>query len=150
MRALLQRVSQASVAVKGNVLGEISKGLVVLLGIGSEDTQEDANWLCRKISNMRLFPDEDLVMNLDIMQAHGAFLVVSQFTLQASTQKGNRPSYIKAAGPAEAEPLYEYFKDRLRSESRRDLQSGKFGSDMQVQLINDGPVTIWIDSKNRE
>ncbi|HAK69908.1 MAG TPA: D-tyrosyl-tRNA(Tyr) deacylase [Cryomorphaceae bacterium] len=150
MRALLQRVSQASVAVKGNVLGEISKGLVVLLGIGSEDTQEDANWLCRKISNMRLFPDEDLVMNLDIMQAHGAFLVVSQFTLQASTQKGNRPSYIKAARPAEAEPLYEYFKDRLRSESRRDLQSGKFGSDMQVQLINDGPVTIWIDSKNRE
>jgi len=150
MRALLQRVSQASVAVKGNVLGEISKGLVVLLGIGSEDTQEDADWLCRKISNMRLFPDEDLVMNLDIMQAHGAFLVVSQFTLQASTQKGNRPSYIKAARPAEAEPLYEYFKDRLRSESRRDLQSGKFGSDMQVQLINDGPVTIWIDSKNRE
>ena len=150
MRALLQRVSQASVAVKGNVLGEISKGLVVLLGIGSEDTQEDANWLCRKISNMRLFPDEDLVMNLDIMQAHGAFLVVSQFTLQASTQKGNRPSYIKAARPTEAEPLYEYFKDRLRSESRRDLQSGKFGSDMQVQLINDGPVTIWIDSKNRE
>jgi len=150
MRALLQRVSQASVAVKGNVLGEISKGLVVLLGIGSEDTQEDANWLCRKISNMRLFSDEDLVMNLDIMQAHGAFLVVSQFTLQASTQKGNRPSYIKAARPAEAEPLYEYFKDRLRSESRRDLQSGKFGSDMQVQLINDGPVTIWIDSKNRE
>ena len=150
MRALLQRVSQASVAVKGNVLGEISKGLVVLLGIGSEDTQEDANWLCRKISNMRLFPDEDLVMNLDIMQAHGAFLVVSQFTLQASIQKGNRPSYIKAARPAEAEPLYEYFKDRLRSESRRDLQSGKFGSDMQVQLINDGPVTIWIDSKNRE
>jgi len=150
MRALLQRVSQASVAVQGNVLGEISKGLVVLLGIGSEDTQEDANWLCRKISNMRLFPDEDLVMNLDIMQAHGAFLVVSQFTLQASTQKGNRPSYIKAARPAEAEPLYEYFKDRLRSESRRDLQSGKFGSDMQVQLINDGPVTIWIDSKNRE
>ena len=150
MRALLQRVSQASVAVKGNVLGEISKGLVVLLGIGSEDTQEDADWLCRKISNMRLFPDEDLVMNLDIMQAHGAFLVVSQFTLQASTQKGNRPSYIKAARPAEAEPLYEYFKDRLRSESRRDLQSGKFGADMQVQLINDGPVTIWIDSKNRE
>lgn len=150
MRALLQRVSQASVAVQGNVLGEISKGLVVLLGIGSEDTQEDADWLCRKISNMRLFPDEDLVMNLDIMQAHGAFLVVSQFTLQASTQKGNRPSYIKAARPAEAEPLYEYFKDRLRSESRRDLQSGKFGSDMQVQLINDGPVTIWIDSKNRE
>ena len=150
MRALLQRVSQASVAVKGNVLGEISKGLVVLLGIGSEDTQEDADWLCRKISNMRLFPDEDLVMNLDIMQAHGAFLVVSQFTLQASTQKGNRPSYIKAARPAEAEPLYEYFKDRLRSESRRDLQSGRFGSDMQVQLINDGPVTIWIDSKNRE
>ena len=150
MRALLQRVSQASVAVQGNVLGEISKGLVVLLGIGSEDTQEDADWLCRKISNMRLFPDEDLVMNLDIMQAHGAFLVVSQFTLQASTQKGNRPSYIKAARPAKAEPLYEYFKDRLRSESRRDLQSGKFGSDMQVQLINDGPVTIWIDSKNRE
>ena len=150
MRALLQRVSQASVAVKGNVLGEISKGLVVLLGIGSEDTQEDADWLCRKISNMRLFPDEDLVMNLDIIQAHGAFLVVSQFTLQASTQKGNRPSYIKAARPAEAEPLYEYFKDRLRSESRRDLQSGKFGADMQVQLINDGPVTIWIDSKNRE
>ena len=150
MRALLQRVSQASVAVQGNVLGEISKGLVVLLGIGSEDTQEDANWLCRKISNMRLFSDEDLVMNLDIMQAHGAFLVVSQFTLQASTQKGNRPSYIKAARPAEAEPLYEYFKDRLRSESGKDVQSGKFGSDMQVQLINDGPVTIWIDSKNRE
>lgn len=150
MRALLQRVSQASVAVQGNVLGEITKGLVVLLGIGSEDTQEDADWLCRKISNMRLFPDEDLVMNLDIMQAHGSFLVISQFTLQASTQKGNRPSYIKAARPAEAEPLYEYFKDRLRSESGKGVQSGKFRSDMQVQLINDGPVTIWIDSKNRE
>tara|TARA_B100000768_G_scaffold39864_1_gene38697 strand:+ start:401 stop:853 length:453 start_codon:yes stop_codon:yes gene_type:complete len=150
MRALLQRVSQASVAVQGNVLGEISKGLVVLLGIGSEDTQEDADWLCRKISHMRLFPDEDLVMNLNIMQAQGAFLVISQFTLQASTQKGNRPSYIQAARPAEAEPLYEYFKDRLSSESNRNLQSGKFGSDMQVKLINDGPVTIWIDSKNRE
>jgi D-tyrosyl-tRNA(Tyr) deacylase len=150
MRALLQRVSQASVAVQGNVLGEISKGLVVLLGIGSEDTQEDADWLCRKISNMRLFPDEDLVMNLNIMQAQGAFLVISQFTLQASTQKGNRPSYIKAARPAIAEPLYEYFKDRLCSESGQDVQSGIFGSDMQVQLINDGPVTIWIDSKNRE
>jgi D-aminoacyl-tRNA deacylase len=150
MRALLQRVSQASVAVQGNVLGEISKGLVVLLGIGSEDTQEDADWLCRKISNMRLFPDEDLVMNLNIMQAQGAFLVISQFTLQASTQKGNRPSYIKAARPAEAEPLYEYFKDRLCSECGQDIQSGIFGADMQVQLINDGPVTIWIDSKNRE
>lgn len=99
---------------------------------------------------MRLFPDEDLVMNLDIMQAQGSFLVISQFTLQASTQKGNRPSYIKAARPAQAEPLYEYFKDSLSAESALNLQSGKFGADMQVQLINDGPVTIWIDSKNRE
>ncbi|MEJ6567045.1 MAG: D-aminoacyl-tRNA deacylase [Flavobacteriales bacterium] len=150
MRALLQRVSEASVAVQGNVLGEISKGLLVLIGIGSDDTQEDADWLSRKISNMRLFPDEDLVMNLDIAQAHGSILLISQFTLQASTQKGNRPSYIKAARPAIAEPLYEYFKDRLCSESGQDVQSGIFGSDMQVQLINDGPVTIWIDSKNRE
>ena len=150
MRALLQRVSEASVAVQGNVLGEISKGLLVLIGIGSDDTQEDADWLSRKISNMRLFPDEDLVMNLDIVQAHGSILLISQFTLQASTQKGNRPSYIKAARPAIAEPLYEYIKDRLCSESGQDVQSGIFGSDMQVQLINDGPVTIWIDSKNRE
>lgn len=150
MRVLLQRVSEAKVVVGHQVVGQIGNGLVVLLGVEPEDGEEDGNWLCQKISKMRLFPDSDGVMNRSIVDANGEFLVVSQFTLHASTKKGNRPSYIRAARPEIAEPLYELFLEQLWHTSNLPVKSGVFGADMKVHLVNDGPVTIWIDSKNKE
>lgn len=150
MRVLIQRASEASVKIEGKIHGEINRGLVVLLGIESEDTQDDINWLVRKLIGLRIFNDEDGKMNESIADIGGEFLVISQFTLHASTKKGNRPSYIKAARPEVAIPLYEEFIQILRKESNLKVDTGVFGADMKVQLINDGPVTIWIDSKNRE
>jgi D-tyrosyl-tRNA(Tyr) deacylase len=150
MRALLQRVSQSSVVVKGKEIAAIDKGLLIFLGIEPDDSEEDADWLCGKIARMRLFPDSEGVMNINIMEAGGQFLVISQFTLHASTKKGNRPSYMRASGPSHAEPLYEYFMEQLWHVSDLPVKAGKFGADMQVSLINDGPITIWIDSKNKE
>ncbi len=150
MRVVLQRVSEASVKADGEMTGAIEKGLVVLLGIEDADEQEDIDWLCRKIINMRIFNDEEGVMNLSVKDIGGSILVVSQFTLHASTKKGNRPSYIKASKPDFAIPMYERFVKQLDVLSGLDVQTGVFGADMKVQLINDGPVTIVVDSKNRE
>ncbi len=150
MRVLLQRVKEASVTISGRQISNIGKGMLVLLGIENADSTEDIEWLCRKISNLRIFPDEQQVMNRSIVEVEGAFLVVSQFTLQASTKKGNRPSYIKAAKPDIAIPLYKQFLQALQQYSGLKVAAGKFGADMQVALINDGPVTIFIDSKNKE
>ncbi|PKP47275.1 MAG: D-tyrosyl-tRNA(Tyr) deacylase [Bacteroidetes bacterium HGW-Bacteroidetes-1] len=150
MRVVIQRVSSTSVHISDQAKGIIGKGMLVLLGIEEADTQEDIEWLCGKLARLRIFPDENGVMNLDIIAAEGDFLVVSQFTLHASTKKGNRPSYIRAARPETAIPLYENFIQKLKSESVRDVQTGEFGAMMQVGLVNDGPVTIIIDSKNRE
>jgi D-tyrosyl-tRNA(Tyr) deacylase len=150
MRVLIQRASEASVKIDGEIHGEINRGLVVLVGIESEDTQDDINWLVRKLIALRIFNDEDGKMNDSIADVNGEFLVISQFTLHASTKKGNRPSYIKSARSEVAIPLYEEFIRILRKESDLKVSTGEFGADMKVQLINDGPVTIWIDSKNRE
>ena len=150
MRVLIQRASGASVTIDDKIHGEIKGGLVVLLGIEAEDTQEDIAWLVRKIIALRIFSDADGKMNHSIADIEGEFLIISQFTLHASTKKGNRPSYIKAARPEIAIPLYEEFIRILRKESSLNVETGVFGADMKVQLINDGPVTIWIDSKNRE
>lgn len=150
MRAVVQRVSEASVTINGNEHARIRRGLLVLLGIAVGDTNEDLEWLCGKIARMRLFPDDDGVMNLDINEASGELLLVSQFTLHASTAKGNRPSYIKAARPEEATPLYLRSKQLLNSLVNNRVKTGEFGANMQVQLINDGPVTITIDSKARD
>ncbi len=150
MRLLIQRASEASVTIDGKIHGEISHGLVVLLGVESDDTPVDVNWLVRKLIALRIFNDSEGKMNNSIADINGEFLVISQFTLHASTKNGNRPSYIKAARPEVAIPLYEDFIRILRKESGLKVDSGIFGADMKVQLINDGPVTIWIDSKNRE
>lgn len=150
MRVLIQRASEASVKIDGEIHGEIGRGFVILVGIESEDTRDDIDWLVRKIIGLRIFNDEDGKMNHSIVDIEGEFLVISQFTLHASTKKGNRPSYIKAARPEVAIPLYEDFIQILRKESRLKVATGSFGADMKVQLINDGPVTIWIDSKNKE
>ena len=150
MRALLQRVTGASVTVQGKVQNSIGKGLLIFLGVEPEDTEEDANWLSSKISKMRLFPDSKGVMNDSIMDAEGEFLVISQFTLHASVKKGNRPSYYRAARPSHAEPMYERFMEQLWMDSGSVVKSGTFGADMKVELVNDGPITIWMDSKNRE
>ena len=150
MRAVIQRVYEASVSIGGNEHARISKGLMVLLGIAAGDTHEDLEWLCGKIARIRLFPDEGGVMNLDINEADGELLLISQFTLLANTAKGNRPSYIRAARPEEAIPLYEKTKRYLDALVGRRLKTGTFGADMQVSLINDGPVTIVIDSRSRE
>ena len=150
MRVLIQRASEASVTINSEIHGEIKRGLVVLLGIETEDTPDDISWLVRKLIALRIFSDEDGKMNNSITDIGGEFLVISQFTLHASTKKGNRPSYIKAARPEIAIPLYEEFIQILRKESSLKVETGVFGADMNVQLINDGPVTIWIDSKNRE
>lgn len=149
MRVLLQRVSEASVKIDGTIHGNIGPGILVLLGIEAEDTTDDIDWLIQKITKLRIFNDEEGKMNLSISDEKGSFLVVSQFTLHASTKKGNRPSYIKAARPEIAIPLYKAFINALRS-SGFNVEAGVFGGDMKVSLINDGPVTIWIDSKNRE
>ncbi|HRD51590.1 MAG TPA: D-aminoacyl-tRNA deacylase [Flavobacteriales bacterium] len=150
MRAVIQRVSSASVSIEGAMHASIGKGLMVLLGIEQGDTDADLEWLCGKIMRMRLFPDADGVMNLDITQAQGALLVVSQFTLHASTAKGNRPSYIRAARPEEAIPMYERAKARLTELLGKEVQAGVFGAMMEVALVNDGPVTIIIDSRLKE
>lgn len=150
MRAVIQRVSSASVISDGVLTGSINIGLVILLGIEQEDSLEDAEWLVDKIRQMRIFQDIDNKMNLAIEEVAGEFLVISQFTLHASTKKGNRPSFIKAARPEQAIPLYEHFKIYLAIQTGKSIQEGIFGSDMKVALVNDGPVTILIDSKNKE
>lgn len=150
MRLLIQRVKHASVTIGGDVRSRIGQGLLVLVGIGAEDGGEDIEYLAAKLVKLRIFDDRDGVMNLDVVQTDGEVLVVSQFTLQASTRKGNRPSYIKAAPEAVSRPLYERFTTRVAELLGREVATGEFGADMQVALVNDGPVTIWIDSKNKE
>jgi D-tyrosyl-tRNA(Tyr) deacylase len=150
MRIAVQRVSEASVTVDGAVTGAIETGLLVLLGIEDADTGEDINWLSGKIVNLRIFNDDNGVMNLALKDVGGDILLVSQFTLHASTKKGNRPSYIKASKPDVAIPLYEKMIRALEAELGKKIQTGVFGADMKVRLLNDGPVTIWIDSKNKE
>ena len=149
MRLLVQRTTEASVSINGTVHNSIEKGLVIFLGIETGDTEEDCNWLIQKISKLRIFNNWDGKMNHSIKEVNGAFLVISQFTLHASTKKGNRPSYIRAAPPEIAIPLYEQFITKLESTGSQ-VSTGIFGADMKVRLTNDGPVTIWIDSKNRE
>lgn len=150
MRVLIQKVSQASVSIEGKVKSQIGNGLLLLLGIEDADNQQDIEWLCRKIVNMRIFNDEDGKMNLSVKDIGGEALVVSQFTLHASTKKGNRPSFIKAAKPDTAIPLYEQFVAKLQTYFDSEVGTGEFGAMMEVGLVNDGPVTIWVDSKNRE
>ncbi|MEZ4852887.1 D-aminoacyl-tRNA deacylase [Flavobacterium sp.] len=149
MRAVIQRTTEASVSIAGNKVAEIGKGLLILVGIEDIDTIEDINWLALKIANMRIFPDENSVMNVSIKDTNADALVVSQFTLHASTKKGNRPSYIKASKPDFAIPMYEKFIFQLETELGKKVKTGQFGADMKVSLINDGPVTIIIDTKNR-
>ena len=150
MKVVLQRVSQASVTVDNQITADIKKGLLVLVGIEDADTQEDIDWLAGKIIKMRIFGDENDVMNCSVQDVDGEIIVVSQFTLHASTKKGNRPSYIKASKPEFAIPMYENFVKTLEKEFDKKVQTGIFGADMKVSLLNDGPVTIIIDSKNRE
>lgn len=150
MRIVIQRVREASVSIEGKVKSSIGAGLLILLGIENEDTQEDIEWLCRKANQLRIFGDEEGLMNLSIQDIKGSFLVVSQFTLHASTKKGNRPSYIRAARPEVAIPKYETFVQHLAQISGLKVETGTFGADMKVALLNDGPVTIIIDSKNKE
>jgi D-tyrosyl-tRNA(Tyr) deacylase len=147
MRVVIQRVSEASVTINNNVKSEISIGLLILLGIEEADTEEDINWLCGKITRLRIFRDENGAMNLSVKDINGDIIVVSQFTLHANTKKGNRPSYIKAAKPEVAIPLYKKFIAQLETDLEKPIQTGDFGADMKVQLVNDGPVTIAIDSK---
>lgn len=150
MRAVIQRVSQASVTVEGAIIGQIERGVMVLVGIVNEDDASDIEWLSNKIIHMRIFDDENGVMNKSLVEIEGALLLVSQFTLYASTKKGNRPSYIAAAKPEISIPLYEAMIQQLEKDLGSSIQTGKFGADMKVALINDGPVTITIDSKNKE
>lgn len=150
MRVLIQRVKRASVTVDGELVSEIGKGLLVFVGICDDDSKEDIEWLTKKISNIRLFDDENGVMNLSVQETGGEVLAVSQFTLMASTKKGNRPSYIKAAKPDISVPLYEQFCNEMEIAMNKPIKRGVFGADMKVDLLNDGPVTIFIDSKNRE
>ena len=150
MRVVLQRVTEASVTIHGEVKSNIGIGLLVLLGIEDEDQQEDIDWLVRKIVQMRIFPDEHQVMNKSLLEVDGDLLLISQFTLHASTRKGNRPSYIKAAKPDIAVPLYERFITTMELELGKPIGTGEFGADMKVALVNDGPVTIQMDSKNKE
>ncbi|MGO3261467.1 D-aminoacyl-tRNA deacylase [Mesonia sp.] len=150
MRVILQRVSKASVEIEGVSVSEIKQGLLILLGVEEGDAQEDISWLCRKISNMRIFYDGNKAMNLSLKDVDGEALVVSQFTLHASVKKGNRPSFIKAAKPEVAIPLYEDFIKEMEIQLGKSIKTGEFGADMQVQLVNDGPVTISIDSKIKE
>ncbi len=150
MRVVIQRVSEANVKVNGNIVGAINTGSLVLAGFEPEDTADDIEWTIKKLTNLRIFPDEEGVMNKSLLDIDGELLLISQFTLHASTKKGNRPSYIKAARPEVAISLYEQFKLKAATALNKPVQSGKFGADMKVSLLNDGPVTIIIDSKNRE
>lgn len=150
MKTVIQRVSSASVTIDSKVVADIQKGLLVLVGIEDTDNQEDINWLTAKIANIRIFEDQNEVMNLSVKDIDGDVIVVSQFTLHANTKKGNRPSYIKASKPDIAIPLYENFLQQLEKELDKKVQTGVFGADMKVSLLNDGPVTIVIDSKNKE
>ena len=150
MRAVIQRASKASVTINGKVFSKIENGLLILLGIEEADTDEDINWLAGKIARLRIFADEQGVMNLSVTDVKGELLVVSQFTLHAGTKKGNRPSYIKAANPDIAIPLYEKFIYKMEKESGKEVKSGEFGAMMQIELVNHGPVTIIIDTKRKE
>ena len=150
MRTTIQRVSRASVKINELVYSEIGKGLLIFLGIEDEDGSGDVEWLCKKISRLRIFSDENSAMNLSISEVNGEILVISQFTLHAKTKKGNRPSFIKAARPEIAVPLYEEFINNLEQLTKKEVKKGDFGAYMQVSLINDGPVTILIDTKNKE
>ena len=150
MRLVIQRVSEASVTIDGQIKSAIGTGLLILVGIEDADTAEDIDWLCNKVVNLRIFPDENGVMNCSVLEAKGGLLVVSQFTLHASTKKGNRPSYIKASKPDFAIPMYEAFVKKLEACAGIPVGTGEFGADMKVSLLNDGPVTIIIDSKNKE
>jgi D-tyrosyl-tRNA(Tyr) deacylase len=150
MKAVIQRVSQASVTIQDQVVAQIKTGLLVLIGIEEADVQEDLLWLSSKIANLRIFSDANGVMNVSVKEKGGDVIVVSQFTLQASTKKGNRPSYIKAARPEIALPIYESFVQQMESELGKKVQTGQFGADMKVALVNDGPVTLIIDTKNKE
>lgn len=149
MKIVIQRVSEASVVIDNKKVASITKGLLVLLGIEDSDTTQDVNWLCRKIANLRIFSDKEGVMNASVNDVNGDVILVSQFTLHASTKKGNRPSYIKAAKPDVAIPLYKNFIETLQMELKKTIQTGVFGADMKVHLVNDGPVTILIDSKDK-
>lgn len=150
MRIIIQRVSHASVTINGNCKSAIKKGFMILVGIEEADTQEDADWLCKKVVNLRVFDDENGVMNRSILDIDGEILIVSQFTLMASTKKGNRPSYIRAARPETAIPLYEYFCNEVSLALGKEVGTGEFGADMKVELLNNGPVTICMDTKNKE
>lgn len=150
MKAVIQRVAFASVKVEGEIISKIEKGLLVLLGISADDTIEDIEWTSKKIANLRIFNDDDGVMNKSLLQIDGDAIVVSQFTLMASTKKGNRPSYIQAARPEIAIPLYEQFIQRFEQDLNKKVGTGIFGADMKIDLLNDGPVTIIIDTKNKE
>lgn len=150
MRLVIQRVSHASVTINGVCKSAIKEGFMILVGIEEADTKEDADWLCKKVIGLRVFDDENGVMNKSIMDINGEILIVSQFTLMASTKKGNRPSYIRAAGHETAIPLYEYFCSEVSKALGKEVGTGEFGADMKVELLNNGPVTIWIDSKNKE
>ncbi len=149
MKAVIQRVTKASVTVNGDKVANIKSGLLILLGIIDDDTQEDINWLSKKIINLRIFNDENDIMNKSLIDINGDAIVVSQFTLHASTKKGNRPSYIKAAKPDIAIPLYDQFIKQFETDLGKKVQTGEFGADMKVELLNDGPVTIIIDTKDK-
>lgn len=149
MKVVIQRVSEAAVKIDGSINGSIESGLLILVGIENSDTEEDVDWLSSKIINLRIFSDENGLMNLSVKEINGGILVISQFTLHAKTKKGNRPSFIDAARPEQAIPLYEKFKAALEKELEKSIQCGVFGADMKVSLVNDGPVTIVIDSKNK-
>ena len=150
MKAVIQRVSQSSVTINNEIVAQIQQGLLVLVGIEDADNQEDVNWLTSKIANLRIFADENEVMNMSLKDIDGEMIVVSQFTLHALTKKGNRPSYIKASKPEIAIPLYESFVQQIEIELGKKVQTGQFGADMKVALLNDGPVTIIMDTKNKE
>ncbi|NQX92306.1 MAG: D-tyrosyl-tRNA(Tyr) deacylase [Flavobacteriales bacterium] len=150
MRALIQRTQSANVVIEGKTVASIDQGLLILLGIEEADTEEDSNWLAKKCVDLRIFNDDDGKMNRSVLDVEGNIIVVSQFTLHAKTKKGTRPSFIHAAKPDQAIPLYEHFKESLSTVLGKDVQSGEFGADMKVGLVNDGPVTIWIDTKNKE
>ncbi|MBQ0030243.1 MAG: D-tyrosyl-tRNA(Tyr) deacylase [Bacteroidales bacterium] len=150
MRVLIQRVTHASVTIEGKVKSAIKEGLLVLVGIEDRDTDEDINWLSGKIVNLRIFPDENGVMNKSVLDVNGEILIISQFTLHAMTKKGNRPSYIKASKPEFSIPMYEKFCIQVSKDLGKPVGTGQFGADMKVELLNDGPTTIWIDSQNKE